>query len=257
MGPAPTSPRALHGWALEASSCSFRLCRVEISVVRVLFWAKPCSALWDLRVECTFLKKKVFPFGCSLRASCYLKQGARGSCLEIALILRWNVTERVPGFFIKKNSDIARSGFFLSWFLEVVLSWRSLLADVRFFSKKKGHSLSVAPEPLAIWNKELEGLWILCCFKIADLKKSFEWCALFWKKSALTECSPRASCYLEQGARGSWILCCSKELEKPLLLQPLSVYPGSFTQKKLGCRVLAYSLVVCCWQMWLYDSGWV
>ena len=26
------------------------------------------------------------------------------------------------------------------------------------FSKKKVHSLSVVPEPLAIWNKELEGL---------------------------------------------------------------------------------------------------
>ena len=26
------------------------------------------------------------------------------------------------------------------------------------FSKKKVHSLSIAPEPLAIWNKELEGL---------------------------------------------------------------------------------------------------
>ena len=26
------------------------------------------------------------------------------------------------------------------------------------FSEKKVHSLSVAPEPLAIWNKELEGL---------------------------------------------------------------------------------------------------
>ena len=26
------------------------------------------------------------------------------------------------------------------------------------FSKKKVHSLSVAPEPLAIWNKKLEGL---------------------------------------------------------------------------------------------------
>ena len=26
------------------------------------------------------------------------------------------------------------------------------------FSKKKVYSLSVAPEPLAIWNKELEGL---------------------------------------------------------------------------------------------------
>ena len=28
----------------------------------------------------------------------------------------------------------------------------------RAFSKEKVHSLSVAPEPLAIWNKELEGL---------------------------------------------------------------------------------------------------
>ena len=26
------------------------------------------------------------------------------------------------------------------------------------FSKKKVHLLSVAPEPLAIWNKELEGV---------------------------------------------------------------------------------------------------
>ena len=37
-----------------------------------------------------------------------------------------------------------------------LLSWRSLLSDVRFFEEKV-HSLSVAPEPFAIWNKELEG----------------------------------------------------------------------------------------------------
>ena len=123
----------------------------------MLSWAKPCSALWDLRVVCIFLKEKVPLFGCSPRTSCYLVQGAGGSCLEIALILYWNVPEHVSGFFIKKNPDIARSGFFLSWILEVVLSWRSLLGDVRFFRRKK----------------------------------------------ALTECSPRASCYLEQGARGS------------------------------------------------------
>jgi hypothetical protein len=36
-----------------------------------------------------------------------------------------------------------------TWSLEVVLSWRSL---------EKAHSLSVALEPLAIWNKKLEGL---------------------------------------------------------------------------------------------------
>ena len=70
------------------------------------------------------------------------------------------------------------------------------------FLEEKVHSLSVAPEPLAIWNKELEGL-----------------------ESELF-----------------------KEL-KPLLLQPPSIYPGSFIQKELGYRVLAYSLVVCCCQI--------
>ena len=34
---------------------------------------------------------------------------------------------------------------------------KSLSSDVRFFEEKV-HSLSVAPEPVAIWNKELEGL---------------------------------------------------------------------------------------------------
>ena len=36
----------------------------------------------------------------------------------------------------------------------------------------KLHSLSVAPEPLAIWNKKLEGLDPLCCLKICVLKQS-------------------------------------------------------------------------------------
>ena len=31
------------------------------------------------------------------------------------------------------------------------------MSDVRFFEEKM-HSVSVAPKPLAIWNKELEGL---------------------------------------------------------------------------------------------------
>ena len=35
---------------------------------------------------------------------------------------------------------------------------------MRFF-EEKGHSLSVAPEPLAIWNKKLEGLESLCHLK--------------------------------------------------------------------------------------------
>jgi hypothetical protein len=36
---------------------------------------------------------------------------------------------------------------------------------VRFF-KEKAHSLSVAPEPLAIWNKKLEGLEFLLLEKL-------------------------------------------------------------------------------------------
>ena len=45
-------------------------------------------------------------------------------------------------------------------FCRTVLKWSALrksFGDVRFF-EEKGHSLSVAPEPLAIWNKKLEGL---------------------------------------------------------------------------------------------------
>ena len=157
MGPASTSPWALHGWALEASSCSFRSCRVETSIVRVLSWVKPCSASWDLRVVCAFLKKKAHPAGCSPQASCYLEQVAGGSCLEIALILHRRPPEHKPGFFIKKNSDIDRSGFFLSWGLEVVCLEEVFLVTCTF-SKRKVHSLGVAPKPLAIWNKKLEGL---------------------------------------------------------------------------------------------------
>jgi len=52
------------------------------------------------------------------------------------------------------------------------LKWSALrksFGDVRFFEEKV-HSLSVAPEPLAIWNKKLEGLESLCCLKICVLK---------------------------------------------------------------------------------------
>jgi hypothetical protein len=40
--------------------------------------------------------------------------------------------------------------------LEVVFLEKTL-SDVSFFGEKV-HSLSVAPEPLAVWNKKLEGL---------------------------------------------------------------------------------------------------
>jgi hypothetical protein len=41
--------------------------------------------------------------------------------------------------------------------LEVVFLEKKSLSDVRFF-REKGHSLSIAPEPLVVWNKKLEGL---------------------------------------------------------------------------------------------------
>ena len=47
----------------------------------------------------------------------------------------------------------------LGSFCRNVLKWSALrksFGDVSFF--EKAHSLSVAPEPLAIWNKKLEGL---------------------------------------------------------------------------------------------------
>ena len=181
MGPVSTSPRALYGWALEASSCSFRSWRAGTSVVRVLSWVKPCSASWDLRVVCAFLKKKVLPSWCSPRASCYLEQGARGSYLEFVLILRRRAPEHIPGLFIKKNSDIARSGFFLSWVLEVVCLEEVFLVTCAF-SKKKMYSLSVAPEPLAIWNKKLEGLESYVVWKLLSWRSLLSDVCFFWKK---------------------------------------------------------------------------
>ena len=92
-------------------------------------------------VTCAFSKKKVHSLSV---APSLLLFGTKS----------WRVLNLM---FFLKNSDIARSGFFWSGVLEVALSLRSLLGDVRFF----------------------EG------------------------KSALTECSPRASYYLEQRVGGS------------------------------------------------------
>ena len=51
----------------------------------------------------------------------------------------------------------------------------------------------------------------------------------FGEKSALTECSPRASCYLEQKVGGSRILCCLKTavLKKSSLLGCLRLVNNS------------------------------
>ena len=157
MGPAPTSPQALHGWVLEASSCSFKSCRAETSIVRVLSWAKPCSALWDLCVVCTFLEKKYSYLDVAPEPLAVWHKELWGSFLEIPLTLRRKVSEHIPVFFVEKSLDLAMSGFFLSCGLEVVYLEEVFWVTCTFL-KKKVHSLSVAPEPLAIWNKKLEGL---------------------------------------------------------------------------------------------------
>ena len=56
-----------------------------------------------------------------------------------------------------------------------------------------------SPECFLEWNHvALLGIFGWCVLFL-------EWCALFWRKTALTECSPRASCYLKQKVGGSWI----------------------------------------------------
>ena len=146
------------------------------------------------------------------RASCRLAQGAWGSYLEITLNLRRRAPEHIPRFFVKKSSDIAMSGFFLSCGLEVVYL-EEVFWVMCAFLKEKVHSMSVAPEPLAIWNKKLEGLESYVVWKTAVLMKSSEWCALFRGKSALSECSPRASW---------WVL-----LSKRTWIQVLGMFSGS------------------------------
>ena len=158
-----------------------------------------------------FFEEKIHLAGCSPRASCYLEQGAGGSCLEIALILHRRAPEHIPGFFIKKNSDIARSGFFLSWFLEVVLSWRSLLGDMRFFEEKSALT-ECSPRASCYLEQGAGGLESFVVWKLLSSRSLLSNVRFFEEKSALTEYSPRASCYLEQKVGGSWILCCLKTL---------------------------------------------
>jgi hypothetical protein len=71
------------------------------------------------------------------------------------------------------------------------------------------------------------------------LKKSFEWRVLFWRKSALTECSPQASCFLEQKAGGSWIFIVVKT--KNLIWGYVPCSPRAYIQflfiQELGYRV--------------------
>ena len=129
----------------EQASSECLLERNSVALCEIFAWSVP------------FWRKKYSPLGVAPEPLAIWYKEQEGLVLKSL----WSFIEMFSsvclGFFIKKNSDIARSGFFLSWVLEVVLSWRSLLGDVCFFEEK----------------------------------------------SALTECSPRASCYLEQGAGGS------------------------------------------------------
>ena len=74
--------------------------------------------------------------------------------------------------FVEVLSKRTRIWLIPGSFCRNVLKWSTLrksFGDVCFFEEKV-HSLSVAPEPLAIWNKKLEGLESLCCLKICVLK---------------------------------------------------------------------------------------
>ena len=121
----------------------------------------------------------------------------------------------------------------LSWVKPCSASWD--LRVVSAFLKKKYVHLVVAPEPLAIWNKELEDLVLKLFWLFVEVlskrtriwlvpgsfcRNVLKWSALrkssfgdvrfFEEKSALTECSLWASCYLEQKVRGSWKICVLK-----------------------------------------------
>ena len=126
-----------------------------------------------------------------------------------------------------------------SFVLKKSSCWRAL------FFEEKSTLTECSPRASCYLEQGAGGSWILCCFKIVDLKKSFEWCALFWRKSALTEYSPRASCCLEQRVGGSWVWfvrrteifpCCSLWAFIRVL----------WFKKNSDALFLAYSLVVCC-----------
>ena len=120
-------------------------------------------ALREIFAWCVpFLKKKVLPFGYSPRASCCLAQGAWGSFLKILLILRWKAP-RLP-------------------------CWKELwFSCVRVLFVEKSSDIAISRFFLSC------GLEVVCPEEVFWVR-----CAFFKGKSALTECSPRASCYLEK-----------------------------------------------------------
>ena len=129
--------------------------------------------------------------------------------------------------------------------------WSSLLGDVRFF-KEKSALTECSPRASCFLEQKVGGSWIWvvqktknisCCSPRACIWVLFvvrSWSGLSWRsllgdmrffeeKSALAECSPRASCYLEQKVIGSWILCCLKTV----VLKKSSEWCAFFLKKKV------------------------
>ena len=106
----------------------------------MLSGVKPCSASWDLRVVSAFLKKK------------YIHLVVAPEPLAI-----WNkeledLVLKLLCLFVEVLSKRTRIWLVPGSFCRSVLRWSTLrksFGDMRFF-KEKVHSLSVAPEPLAI-----------------------------------------------------------------------------------------------------------
>ena len=180
MGPAPTSPRALHGWVLEALPCSFRSCRVGTSVVQVLSWVKPYSASWDLQVVCAFLKKKHTHLGVAPEHLAIWNKELEGLVLK----LLWFFVEGLPNIYrVLYKKELGYSSVRVLFVVRPWsgLSWRSLLGDVCFFEEKSALT-ECSPRASCYLEQKVGGSWILCCLRTPVLKKSSEWCALFRRK---------------------------------------------------------------------------
>ena len=112
---------------LEASSCSFRSCRAGTSVVRVLSWVKSCSASWDLRVVCAFLKKKCIHLGVAPEPLAIWNKELEGLVLKLFWFLVEVLPSIYPGFLSKRTWILLGPGSFcreaLKWSVLKKSSW--------------------------------------------------------------------------------------------------------------------------------------
>ena len=139
--------------------------------------------------------------------------------------------------FVEVLSKRTRIWLVLGSFCRNVLKWSALrksFGDVRFFEEKV-HSLSVAPEPLAIWNKKLEGLESL---SLEKLKISFE--------DMCPAALEHISGFKKNSDRGSFVMFSGSLLSAVELVEWYVV---------MGCTVLAYyfgysALECLCLHMW-------